>query len=276
MTTTAPSRAAEGRELKPAPANEKAPFLRIGHRGAPSHFPENTIRSFEKAVEIGVDMVEFDVRITKDRHLVVTHANKMHDARSRKQRLHRATLGEIREWRIGHGERVPLFEEVVELLGGRVLMNIDLKDKGEEEQVVKTIARHGVEKDVLISSHYACSLRRIKELDPSLRVGISVPGDFLRLSMLQGIRPLRAAGLALLRRSTRAILERRIERARADAVMLYYRLVSPALVEWIRERGCEVYVWTIDDHLHIRRCLAMGVDGIASNHPDLLFGDNIG
>jgi glycerophosphoryl diester phosphodiesterase len=244
--------------------------LRIGHRGAPSHFWENTIASLRKAIEIGVDVVEFDVQRTRDGQFVLKHSGRLGLVFNVRSRIGRKRWREVIDHRVGHGERIPLLEEAIDVVKGSALMNIDLKSPGGERRLVDLIREKGVENDVLISSHHTRTLRRIKELEPTIHTGISLPKDIFHLSSFRIIWPLRWTTLFLMRRTLRFWVLRQIEKAQADAVMLYYKVLTPELVRFLQERGVPVYAYTVDDLGSIRRVRAMGVHGIASNHPELL------
>src|SRR5688500_14404877 len=90
-------------------------FLRIGHRGAAGTESENTLRSFRRAIELGVDMIEFDVQATRDDHLVVLHDKRVDRTTSGRGLISELTIDEVRALDAGHGERVPLLSEVLEL-----------------------------------------------------------------------------------------------------------------------------------------------------------------
>lgn len=244
--------------------------LRIGHRGAPFHFLENTVESIQKAVEMGVDMVEFDIRKTLDDQFVLWHSSRVGRFLDLGSRVARKRIHDLVNVSVGPGERITLLQDAIDAVKGLALMNIDLKSPGGEERLVDLIVKNGVERDVLVSSHHVKSLRRIKELDPRIHTGISLPKDRFHLSVLEGLWPIRTSSLFLMRRMIRFWAERSIEKARADALMLYYELLTPGLVEFFRSRGVPVYAYTIDDEGAIRKVASMGVHGIASNHPELL------
>ena len=249
--------------------NEKK-VLRIGHRGAPSHFWENTIASIQKAVEMGVDVVEFDIRKTLDDQFVLLHSSRVGRFVDLQSRIARKRMHELVHHRTVDGQPIPLLQEAIDAVKGLALMNIDLKSAGGEERLVELIVNKGVEEDVLISSYHAKSLRKIKQLEPKIHTGISLPRERFHLSSLAGIGPLRWSTLIVMRRIIRFWAERQIEKAQADAVMLYYQLLSPGLVEHLNGLGVSVYTYTIDDERSIRKAVDMGVHGIASNRPELL------
>ncbi|MFH1276907.1 MAG: glycerophosphodiester phosphodiesterase [Candidatus Eisenbacteria bacterium] len=243
--------------------------LRIGHRGAPSFFLENTIASIQKAVEVGVDMVEFDIRRTLDDQFVLWHSSRFGRFFDVSSRVARKKIADLMHVRGGDGQPIALLQDAIDAVKGLALMNIDLKSSGGEEGLVDLIVRKGVEKDVLISSHHTKSLRKIKELEPRIHTGISLPKDRFHLSILEDIWPVRKSSLFLMRRMIRYWGLRSLEKARADALMLYYELLSPGLVQFFQTRGVPVYAYTVDDEGAMEKVASMGVHGIASNRPEL-------
>ena len=97
-----------------------ADYLRIGHRGARAYAPENTLRSFARALELGVNAIEFDVRQTKDGQLIVMHDDKVDRTTTGKGLVKDLSLKEIKELDAGDGERVPAFGEALDFIGGKV------------------------------------------------------------------------------------------------------------------------------------------------------------
>ncbi len=109
-------------------------MLRIGHRGAKAYAPENTLASFKKALEIGVDAVELDVRKTKDTQLVVIHDADVKRTTNGEGLVNDFTLKEIKSFDAGGGEKIPTFEEALDFLDKKVKVFVELKEVGVEEQ----------------------------------------------------------------------------------------------------------------------------------------------
>jgi len=244
-------------------------LLRIGHRGAPSHFWENTLASIQKAIDIGVDMVEFDIRRTLDNHFVLFHSDSVRRFPFR-GKIDKKPLRELLKHRVGPGEKIPLLQEAIDAIKGKAYMNIDLKAPGGEEDLVDMLVRKGVAGQVLISSNFARSLKRIKELEPTIRTGISIPKDWFGVSRIRDNHPISWSAIWLMRHTIRYWALHRIHQAEADAVMVYYRLLTPKLVESLHDLGMQVFAYTVDDARSIQKVAAMGVQGIASNRPELL------
>ena len=240
-----------------------ARFRRVGHKGAHLLVTGNTIASFEHAVEVGVEMVEFDVLRTRDGSparpvrerspLVVAH--DWEDAASRPV----LTLGEA----LDAFTRPPL---------DRVEIDCDLKLVGREEELVAALQERGLVERAMVSTMYTESLAAIRAIEPELRLGwtyplVTRPWDRSRLA-----RPVVLSALALMRARFPALARRRAPEIQPAAIWIYHALASRRLVETTRYLGIELICWTVDDPDRIAALRKLGVDGIVSNDPRLLQG----
>jgi len=217
----------------------------VGHRGAAGLEPENTLRSVRKAVELGVDQVEIDVRMTRDRHIVVIHDETVDRTTNGHGYVKDLTFGEIRKLDAGKGEHVPTLEEVLGLTRGKVILQIELKVGEATEPVVQLIESLNAEKDVIITSFIHELLGRVHDMNPNLRTG------------------------ALFFHVQVDICQRALD-AHSEAIHIHYRNVESKLVEEAHSRGLKIQVWNPDDIENMKRMLDLGVDGIGTNRPDIL------
>ena len=225
---------------------------RIGHMGAHTIAPGNTLASFDAAVAAGVDMIEFDV--------LSEHPDGTGEL----------FLAHTYEDLAARRDSVLTLEEGLEHLCGTGLeLDVDVKWRGYEDRVVEAIERRGYADRVLVTSMEASTLRRVRELAPHIRLGLSVPR--LRSNPLQS--PLTAVPVLALLPAIRRLLPSRvvaeIRAGRCDAIMANVHLVTPRLARMVREAGGELYVWTVDDAVRIERLRAMGVAGVITNDPRL-------
>jgi glycerophosphoryl diester phosphodiesterase len=222
------------------------PPLRIGHRGAPALAPENTLPSIAAAIESGVDLVEMDV---------VTDGGVLRLAHSRAQLAPES----------------PTLADALAFVAERdVGVILDLKSHGIEAEIVDALRGRGLVERSLVASFHARSLRALKRIEPELATGLSYPFDRAGISARPRFQPLIRAGLAGLRGTLPARIARMLDRARADAALLHYALVSRRLVERCHARGAAVLAWTVLDEEELRRVLVAGVDGVIANDPRLL------
>jgi len=208
---------------------------RIGHGGASALARANTLASFDAACDIGVDMVEFDVREWEG-ELVLAHT-VLHARR---------------------GGNVCLHEALAHLAGPRfsdVELNMDVKHVGCEPALLDHLRRASVLQRTLISSQLPGVLDRVRALEPRARVGISVGGRIARWS--HRWRDWRAVALA------------GIHSGRWDALMAQHKLVDGGLVSDVNDRGGRLYAWTVNERAGIARLRALGVHGITTADPRL-------
>jgi glycerophosphoryl diester phosphodiesterase len=232
-------------------ADHLPPLKRVGHKGADLVAPGNTIASFAAALDAGVDMIEFDVLRLADGRLVLAH--DFDDASRRRDEL--VTLEEGLDHFAGEAY------EGVEL-------DVDLKVPGYEREVADALAERGLCERSIVSTMYGVSLRRLGDAAPGLRRGWSVPRvrrDYTRSLLAPGAYVL----LMIVRRRLPGKAAWLIREGGCEALMAHWLLVTPHLVEAVRDAGGQVYVWTVDDPRRIERLEALGVDGVITNDPRL-------
>lgn len=210
-------------------------FQRIGHGGASALAPGNTLAAFDAALELGVDMIEFDVRAWRG-ELVLAHT-KLHAGRRRAVRLD-AALAHLAD---------PCFREVG--------VNVDVKHPGCEDVLLDALRRHRLLHRALLSSQVPAVLDRLRAREPRARLGISVGGPLARLS----------------RRwvDWRAQVLDGLARERWHALMAQHRLVDAALLEQVAARDGRLYAWTVNDRAAIASLRELGVHGVATADPRL-------
>jgi glycerophosphoryl diester phosphodiesterase len=226
------------------PAGE---FARVGHRGASALAPENTPAAFELAVELGCDMLEFDVLDVEDGRVVVAHDRR----------------------RAAAAEPVTLDDALafcVERLPG-VGLQVDLKRRGVEAAVVEALRRHGVLERSWVSGFDAVSLRRMAELAPELPRSYTLPRDRFGISKRGALAPVVRGALASIGASLPRRLPVLLARARAAAATLHHSVASAAAISRAHELGAAVYVWTVDDAALAETFIRRGADGIITNDP---------
>jgi glycerophosphoryl diester phosphodiesterase len=240
--------------------------IRIGHKGAAALAPENTLRSIERALEVGVDMVEVDVLALADGTLVLAHSDDLLEVThgAARGRVTGESLAELRTL----APELPTLDEALAFVAPtEAAVQLDVKAPGYEERLVEAVRRHGLVRRTLVSSCYPEVLHAVAAAEPELRRGLTYPFDRRGVSSRRFLRPVVRAGLLALR----AALPRRIGAllARADArvAVLHYGVVSPAVVRRCHDYGAQVLAWTVDDPRLCTRLERAGVDGIITNDP---------
>jgi len=236
------------------------PTTRIGHKGADALVPGNTVASFRRAVEVGVDLIEFDVLW-------------LPDGRPEMPAGRRSPLVVAHDWEAARSP-VPTLDEVLAAFTGepldRVRLNIDLKLPGREEEVVEAIDRHGLAERVSVSTMELSSLRAFRELLPGMPRGWTVPRVTRDWTAIPLLKPVLAVGVAALRRRMPEIVRRGLPDLTVQSVWAFHGVTSPALLAVTRAAGVELNVWTVDDPAQVARLEEMGVSGICSNDPRIL------
>ncbi len=207
--------------------------LVLGHRGAPALAPENTLESFRRALELGADGLELDVRRSGDGRLVVVH-----DPRVGARRVARWPYSRLRATR--RGATLPLLEEVVREFGGAWL-DMELKVPGVEAPVLELASRFCRPGRFVITSFSRAVVARLKQLDSSAPTGWLFD------------RPVPA---------------RLWEELALDYLAPHHRLFQRSLVEAARRRGLRLITWTANSPRVLQRVLELGVDIVISDLPD--------
>lgn len=221
-----------------------------GHRGNPHDFPENTLPSFNSAIELGCDMVECDVHLTVDGRLAVIHDHTLERTTDGKGMVAAHSMAELKEFDAGRGERIPELSEVLELVRGRAGLVIETKQnpipyEGLEAALVAELARFGMFAEVSVISFHHGRIKHLAELAPELDCGI-----------IDAARPIDP--VAMLRASG------------ARLFSSYYGTLDPEMVGEIHAAGASVGVWTVDDELGAAWMRVCRPDSVFSNHPALI------
>lgn len=216
----------------------------MGHRGAAALEPENTLLSIERAMEIGVDAVEIDVRLSKDKEIVVIHDSTVDRTTNGTGPVSSYALKEMKKLDAGKGETIPTLDEVIDLIGNQVMLVIELKEEGTERKVVELIKRNNLDDNVYVISFWHSLVRAVKELDSRIKTGILLVGC-----------PVDACIAT---------------QASANALVMKYTFVNRKFVEIAHKEGLKVFIWNIDDRHLLKPYADMRVDGIGSNDPRVL------
>ncbi len=235
----------------------QAPIV-IGHRGDKLYAPENTISSFMQAAEKGADAVEFDVKLTADRQVIVLHDQNVDRTTNGSGNVAKLPFAAIRQFDAGiqfpgkfPSEKIPTLEEVFEAIGNRLYMNIELTNystpnDGLVATVVELVKKHAVENRVIFSSFFPWNLQTAGKLLPD------TPRALLTMRGWKG----------LLGRSF-------IWRGNYDALNPYMTDVTAELVNRVHAARKRVNAWTVTVEADIKRIIGLGVDGIITGDPAL-------
>jgi glycerophosphoryl diester phosphodiesterase len=233
----------------------------VGHGGAGAFFPGNSREAIEQALRIGVDRIEVDVQRSFDGDLVLVHDEEIR-IRGRKRPVEEIRTVDLRSLYPGF----LTFDELMELNRDRLPLLLDVKLPGYEREVIAAIHHYDLAECSAVSSTHALVLGRLRRAFPTMRLGLSTG------HLATGIpyRAMRAAAAKVLQVTTPIPIVQVAQLCGATDVMIQHRVCSDWLVRSAHRSGRRVYVWTVDRPDQIHRVVAMGVDGVISNRPDLV------
>ncbi len=233
------------------------PYIVIAHRGASAYEPENTLRAFRRAIEMGADMSELDVHLTRDGVPVVMHSAEVDETTNGDGSIRDMTLEEIKRLDAGQGEQVPTLEEAINLVRGQNGLYIELKAPGTPQAVVDLLYKN----DLTARSQFI-----VGSFDPALVLETKELAPELTTSLLVG--PVYSG----------AELVRMAAAARADWIHLCWesrapqphRLLMPELLYELRGAGLAIVLWHEEREQELAVLRTLDVDAICTNTPDRL------
>ncbi len=223
-------------------------MLKIGHRGIAGFAPENTLASFAKAIDYGVDMIELDVHLSKDLELVVIHDDMLDRTTNGSGYVRDFTLAELQKLDDWQGEHIPTLQEVLDMVDKRVAVNIELREETASktaEVIQEYLKKWWANDHFLVSSFNHHMLLAFKELLPDIRIGLllsAIPLDYAACASEIG----------------------------AYSINLDREYINQTFIDDAHHRNLQVYVWTVDHPVEIEKLTAMWVDGIITNYADRL------
>ncbi|MFF3615619.1 glycerophosphodiester phosphodiesterase [Streptomyces sp. NPDC002580] len=217
-------------------------FLTIGHRGVMGVEPENTLRSFVAAQNAGLDLIELDLHLSKDGALVVMHDFDVDRTTDGSGPIAEKTLEELRALDAGRGERVPVFEEVLEAV--RTPLQAEIKDVAAARALAEVMRRHDLVGRVEVSSFHDEAVAEITRLVPGVRTAL--------IASRYGVD----------------VVDRAVEVGSAT-VCLNIRRLSLEVVEAARKADLRIIGWVVNTQDHLRLVRALELDGATTDYPEI-------
>mgnify|MGYP006274706057 CR=1 FL=1 len=229
-------------------------MLKIGHRGAAGLAPENTKAAFEKALELGLDMVELDIQLTKDNQIVVIHDYDLQRVAGMNSKVKELTLAQLREIDIGSyfasefsEQRMMTLKEVINLLRNELMINIEIKMLDEKVNILinklkQLLKEENFKDQVVVSSFNHCYLQKF---DSEFKTAILINSH-----------PVDPVAM--------------IEKANANGIHPNYNLLTKGFIKQVQQAGYFLNTWTVNNKDEISQLKQLGVDGIVTDDPRLL------
>jgi glycerophosphoryl diester phosphodiesterase len=239
--------------------NTMSKSLNIAHRGFSGEFPENTMRAFREAVNVGCDGIETDLHMTKDGVIVLCHDESLDRTTDGTGYIAEHTYSQLCKLDAGikyrtdyKSERIPNIDEFFQFVKDKALyINLELKNniieyENLEEKIIEKIYEYKLEDNVILSSFNHYSMVKVKEIDNKIPTGLLY---FSKLYKVQDY----ALNL------------------KADAVHpLYISVMDETIVKEIKEKEIKINTYTVNEETHMKRLIELEVDGIITNYPDKL------
>jgi glycerophosphoryl diester phosphodiesterase len=218
-------------------------MLRIGHRGAAGHAPENTLLAIEKAIALGVDFVELDLQRTCDGHMIIMHDKRVDRTTNGSGCVAQMKLDQLRKLDAGDGQSVPTLEDVLDRCRGRTGLMLEIVSQGSAEQVLRTVSKHDFRGPVIFASFLHAEVLRIKQIQRSA----------VTLALLEGV-PVHSTDFAT--------------QAEVSHVGLSIDSLTSDILRSLKSNGFGVFVYTVNDPRDIIWLSSLGADGVISDFPE--------
>ena len=220
-------------------------MLNIAHRGASAYKPENTLASFQKAIDLNVDMVEFDIRLSKDKKIVVIHDQTVNRTTDGRGKVQNKDLEQLKLLNAGAGELIPTLQEALTLIGGRCLINIEIAERGIAKRLAEALQPFYYMWDsIVISSFSFKELKIFYYYMPTLKV--SYLSEELTVRSIKEISQLPIYSLNLNKGSLRE-----------------------DLMDWLHSMSFKVFAFTVNTEEDLKKMRNLSVDGVFTDCPDI-------
>ncbi len=223
--------------------------IKVGHRGAMGYAPENTLASFQKAIELGAGMAELDVQICKSGELVVIHDETVDRTTNGAGKIKDKTLTELKGLITDKNERIPTLTETLDFIDRKIKVNIELKGKNTAFKVCRTIQRYIEEKgwtydDFIVSSFHRTELLAVKFFDKNIKIGV----------LSETVPPIRFMSF--------------VKAIGAYSVNVPVDRINKKFIEKARKNNLKVFVFAANNSGEIEKAKSLNADYICSNYPD--------
>jgi glycerophosphoryl diester phosphodiesterase len=229
--------------LRSPPQGNDQRILRIGHRGAAGHAPENTIAAIRRGILLGVDFVEMDIQVTRDGRLVVMHDALVDRTTDGTGFVSDMTWDEMKLLDAGNGERVPSLEAALAAASGRAGVMLEAKASGIAADLYRTVRASAFPGAVIYASFLHEEILEIRRIDPLART----------MALMECV-PTSGAAFA--------------RDANATLVGLTIDFATAEFIATLHDAGLDVLLYTVNEPRLIQRAIDLGADGVISDYPE--------
>ncbi|NDV15123.1 glycerophosphodiester phosphodiesterase [Muricauda sp. TY007] len=226
----------------------KSKPLVIGHRGAMGHETENTLASVQKAMDLGVDMIEIDVFKIDSGEIVVFHDETVDRLANSGGNIEEYNIVQLRQLTLDGGHKIPMLQDVLKKINNQVALNIELKGAGTADRV-NHIVNYYIEKEGWSPENFVISSFKWDELK-----AMRAKNKDIKIAVLTSEDPLEAIEVA--------------KELKAVAINPNFKTLTKENVAKIQAEGLKVYTWTVNAPEDIQEMTEFGVDGIITNYPE--------
>lgn len=216
----------------------------IGHRGACGYAPENTIKSFLTAIQLGCDRTELDVRLTADNQLVVIHDEDVEKTTSAKGLVKSFSLEQLKKLDCGDGQTIPILQEVIDVCKNKIDLQIELKEEGTALMVNDLLLKNGITNNTVVSSFDTNFLKEMRECNSEIK-------------------------LLLLFRKEPTDLWEIVKNLKLSHIGPRSTIVTKDMVEQAHDQGVVVYSYHTNTEEAGEQIKMLGVDEIGTDFPKL-------
>ena len=228
----------------------KSKFKIIAHRGASGYEFENSMSAFKKAIELKADVIETDVRKTKDNVLILSHDDNLHNLTNSNKIISESTFKELEFIKLNNGELIPTVEDLLSIHKGEIIFNLEIKVENVEKLLVQLVKKYDLLNHVVFSSFSLDVLMNIKKIEPRAQLQFVTIFPHIVFPERNQLKKLAELGI--------------------HALNPLYSLITEDLIKQAREVGLELYPWTINDMDTILKMIELGIDGVMTDYPDIL------
>ncbi|MFX1442569.1 MAG: glycerophosphodiester phosphodiesterase [Promethearchaeota archaeon] len=226
--------------------NENKNVLIIGHRGANSIAPENTLKAFKKAIELKADFIEFDIRLSKDNETVIMHDDNTFRTTGHDGQITNMTVKELKSLDCGEGEQIPTLHEVIELTNSKIGLQIEVCAPGMAEKLVSILRENDLIESSIVSSFQYSELLNIQKLEPNLKLGLLISANV-------------ESNKFVMKFTQKAI------KKEFYSIHPYYEFIDENYVNYVHNNNLKVIAYTVNNKSDIENLIKMGVNGIITD-----------